>query len=223
MLHVSTIALLLALGASKPLDGVPLRWKPTESTAKVLNQAARAFKEKKVQLLPFTDAREDRALIGRNTEDKTPKDVTTRDDVGAWCSGRLAELLEQAGVPVVTEGAEFVISGQVTRFMVDESDRYRGAVSLKLSVRDGAGQELWSGLVSGDSDHFGRSYKEENYMEGLSDSFLGAASGLFTDPDLVAEVQERRSAADQPPPGSSSADPGPGARSRSSTGGGVSR
>lgn len=188
MLHVSTVALLLALGAAK-LDGVPLRWKPTESTAKVLNQAARAFREKKVQVLPFTDAREDRALVGRNTEDKTPRDVTTRDDVGGWCSTRLSALLKQAGVPVVTERAELVISGEVTRFMVDESDRYRGAISLKLSVRDAAGQELWSGLVSGDSDHFGRSYKEENYMEGLSDSFLGAASGLFTDPDLGAKLQ----------------------------------
>lgn len=189
MLHASTLALLLALGAPKPLDGVPLRWKPTESTAKVLNQAARAFKERKVQVAPFTDAREDRALIGRNTEEKKPMDVTTRDDVGAWCSTRVADLLQQAGVPVVAEGAELVLSGQVTRFMVDEGDHYRGVVSLKLSVRDASGKELWSGLVSGDSDHFGRSYKEENYMEGLSDSLLGAASGLFTDPDLMARVQ----------------------------------
>jgi hypothetical protein len=188
MLRLSTAALLLALGASK-LDGVPLRWTPTESTARVLNQAARAFREKKVQVLPFDDARDDRALIGRNTEDRAPRDVTTRDDVGAWCSTRLAELLKQAGVPVVTEGAEVVISGRVTRFMVDESDRYRGAVSLKLSVRDAAGQALWSGLVSGDSDRFGRSYKEENYMEGLSDSLLGAASGLFADPELGAQLK----------------------------------
>jgi len=189
MLHVSTVALLLALGAPRPLDGVTLRWKPTESTAKALNEAARAFRERKVQVLPLTDARDDRALIGRNTEDRTPKDVTTRDDVGAWCASRLAELLEQAGVPVVAEGAELVVSGQVTRFMVDEGDHYLGAVTLKLSVRDAKGQELWTGVVSGDSDHFGRSYKEENYMEGLSDSFLGAASGLFTDPELRARLR----------------------------------
>ncbi len=188
MLRISTVALLLALGASR-LDGVPLRWKPTESTATVLNQAARAFRDRKVQVVPFTDAREDHALVGRNTEDEKPKDVTTRDDVGAWCSSRLADLLKQAGVPVVTEGAELVVSGQVTRFMVDEGDRYRGAVTLKLSVRDAAGTELWSGLVSGDSDRFGRSYKEENYMEGLSDSFLGAASGLFTDPALDSKLR----------------------------------
>lgn len=189
MLRLATAALLLALGAPKPLDGVPLRWKPTESAARVVNEAARAFREKKVQVVPFTDAREDRALVGRNTEDEKPKDVTTRDDVGAWCSSRLADLLKQAGVPVVTEGAELVVSGQVTRFMVDEGDHYLGAVSLKVWVRDAAGQELWSGLVSGDSDHFGRSYKEENYMEGLSDSFLGAASGLFTDPALGSKLR----------------------------------
>ncbi len=189
MLRVSTVALLLALGGYPRLEGVPLRWKPTESTAQVLNQAARTFKEKKVQVLPFTDGRDDRALIGRNTEDKTPKDVTTKDDVGAWCSSRLADLLKQAGVSVVDEGAEVVISGEVSRFMVDESDRYRSAVSLKVSVKDGTGKELWAGRVSGDADHWGRSYKEENYMEGLSDSLLAAASALFTDPELSFKLR----------------------------------
>jgi len=188
MLRLSTIALLLALGA-RPLVGVPLRWKPTASTANVLNEAARAFRERKVQVVTFTDGREDRALIGRNTEDKVAKDVTTSDDVGAWCAGRLSELLKQAGVPVVNEGAELVVSGKVTRFMVDETDSYRGNVALRITVSDPAGQEVWSGLVSGDSDHFGRSYKEENYMEGLSDSFLQAASGLFSDPALIARLQ----------------------------------
>ncbi len=188
MLRVSSIARLLALGA-RPLVGVPLRWKPTVSTANVLNEAARAFRERRVQVVAFTDAREDRALIGRNTEDKVPKDVTTSDDVGAWCAGRLSDLLRQAGVPVASDGAELVVSGKVTRFMVDETDSYRGSVSLRMIVSDAAGQELWSGVVSGDSDHFGRSYKEENYMEGLSDSFLQAASGLFSDPGLIARLQ----------------------------------
>lgn len=188
MLHLTTVTLLLALGAPKPLTGVALRWKPTDSTAKVLNEAARTFKDRKVQVLPFTDARDDKALIGRNTEDDEPRDVTTRDDVGGWCSQRLTELLRQAGVQVVTEGAEVVLSGEVTRFMVDEGDRYRGAVSLKLSARAGD-KEIWRGLVSGDNDRFGRSYKVDNYMETLSDSFLAAASGLFTDPELRAKLQ----------------------------------
>ena len=188
MLHAATAALLLVLGA-KPLDGVSLRWKPTASTATVLNEAARTFKEKKIQVLPFTDAREDHALVGRNTEDRIPRDVTTQDDVGAWCSTRLVELLKQAGVAVVTDGADIVLSGEVTRFRVDEGERYRGTIALKLSVRDGAGKELWRGLVSGDNDRFGRSYKEENYMETLSDSLLAAASALFADPELRAKVQ----------------------------------
>jgi hypothetical protein len=188
MLRLSTLALLLALGAPK-LAGISLRWKPTESTAKIVNEAARAFRARKVRVVPFTDARDDHALIGRNTEDQTPRLVTTWDDVGPWCARQLETLLRDAGVPVVTEGAELTISGQVTRFMVEETDRYRGAVALRITVQNAAGKELWSGLVSGDSNRFGRSYKEENYMEGLSDSLLGAASGLFTDPALISKLQ----------------------------------
>ncbi len=189
MRHLLTAALLAAFWTQKPLQDVPLRWKPTNSAAEVLNDASRTFKEKKVQVLPFTDARDDKALIGRNTEDEKPRDVTTKDDVGAWCAARLTDLLKQAGVPVVTEGADVVLSGEVTRFMVEESNRYRGTVALRISVRDASGKELWRGTVSGDNDRFGRSYKEDNYLETLSDSLLAAAGGLFTDPDLRSKVQ----------------------------------
>ena len=189
MLRTAIVSVLLAFGTPKPLEGVPLRWKPTDSAARVLNEASRTFKEKKVQVQPFTDARDDKALIGRNTEDEKPKDVTTKDDVGAWCAGRVADVLKQAGVPVVTEGAEVVLSGEVTRFMVEESNRYRGVVSLRVTARDAAGKELWRGVVSGDNERFGRSYKEENYMEALSDSLLAATSGLVTDPELRAKLQ----------------------------------
>ncbi len=188
MLHATVVALLLTFG-SKPLEGIPLRWKPTDSTAKVLNEAARTFRDRKVQVVPFTDTRDDHALVGRNTEDEKPRNVTTRDDVGAWCSTQLAELLKQAGVTVVSEGGDLVFSGEVTRFMVDEGDRYRGTVSLKVSARDGQGKEIWRGLVSGDNDRFGRSYKADNYMETLSDSLLAAVNGLFSDPDLRAMLK----------------------------------
>ena len=189
MLRTAIVSMLLAFGTPKPLEGVSLRWKPTDSAARVLTEASRTFKEKKVQVLPFTDGRDDKALIGRNTEDETPRNVTTKDDVGAWCAAQVSALLEQAGVPVVTEGAEVVLSGEVTRFMVEEGNRYRGVVSLRITARDGAGKELWRGVVSGDHDRWGRSYKEENYMETLSNSLLAATSGLVTDPELRAKLQ----------------------------------
>jgi hypothetical protein len=183
MLRTASLVVVLALGASG-LHDIPLRWTPTEKTAKVLNQAARAFGTRKVALVPFTDARENRALVGRNTEKQPYREVTTSTDVGAWCTERFAVLLQQAGVPVVAEAPELVIAGRVTAFFVDEGSEYRGLVTLQLQVTDAAGNILWSGLVAGDANHFGRSYKEENYMETLSDSLLSAASAFFSQPEL---------------------------------------
>lgn len=183
MVRAASMVLLFALAASR-LEGVSLRWKPTEEVGGVLSAASRAFQGKKVTVKPFEDAREEKELIGKNVEDEKPKLVTTHDDVGAWCAARLAAILREAGTPVVDADADLVITGKVTSFMVEEGDHYRGRVSVRLQVADGAGKELWAGAVSGSSKRFGRSYKEENYMETLSDAYLAALDAFFNDPKL---------------------------------------
>jgi hypothetical protein len=188
MPRLAALALALALGATR-LASVPLRWRPTDGAAAAVNAAARTFQGKKVRVVPFADARQDPQLIGRNVEDDQPRTVTTREDVGAWCADQLAELLRRAGVEVVPEGADLTVSGQVVAFFVEEDDRYRGAVALKLSVTDLEGKERWAGRILGDSDRFGRSYKYENYMETLSDALLHAAEGFFGAPELGRSIR----------------------------------
>jgi hypothetical protein len=188
MVRLTALALALTLGASK-LNSVPLRFTPTDSVAAAVNQAARVFRGRKVEVEPFTDVREDKGLIGRNSEDDRPKDVTTREDVGGFCAARLHDLLRQAGVEVVAQGGDLVISGDVSRFMVEETDRYRGTVTLRLAVRDASGNELWSGQLSGDSDRFGRSYKYDNYMETLSDALLRLSAAFFGDAELGKAIR----------------------------------
>jgi len=188
MLRLSTLALLVALGASK-LDNVKLQWKATDEVGDVASKAARAFKAKNVRVEAFTDARDDKTLIGRNTEDKNPRDVNTNDDVGAWCSTQLAALLKQGGVAVVSEGGDLVVSGQVTRFMVDEKDVYQGTVILNLTVSRG-GRKIWSDVVTGESKRWGRSYKEDNYMETLSDALSRASEAFFGDAKLAEALSK---------------------------------
>lgn len=183
MFRLAALALGLTLGASR-LTSVPLRFTPTDGISTALNEATRTFRGKKVRVDPFSDVREDRARIGRNTEDSTPKDVTTREDVGGFCADRFQDFLRKAGVEVVTDGEDLVISGDVTRFMVEESDRYRGTVTIRLTVKDSGGRELYACQVAGDSDQFGRSYKYDNYMETLSDALLRLSEAFFKDPDL---------------------------------------
>ncbi len=188
MLRIASAALLLTLGASG-LD-IPLEWRATDSTANAITDAGHAFKTRKVTVKPFTDEREDKKLIGRNLEESTPRLVTTKDDVGAWCSSQLASILRDAGVPVVQGGAELVVTGKVTRFQVDEKDVYKGVVALLVTVQDARGKELWSGLVTGEAKRWGRSFKDENYMETLSDALVRAIDGFLTDPKLKLDGGE---------------------------------
>ena len=183
MLRLATAALALFLGASSMID-VPLRWKPTDGTNDLLNDASRTFKVKKVQVKPFSDVRDDKKLIGRNTEDGATRIVTTRDDVGAWCATQLSNQLREAGVPVVAEGADLVVSGEVTRFMVNEGETYQGGVVLNLKIKDAKGKVVWSGLVTGGAKRWGRTFKEDNYMEALSDSLVRAFAAFVADPKL---------------------------------------
>ena len=64
-----------------------------------------------------------------------------------------------------------------------------GDVRLKLEVaRDG--RTTWTGVVSGASKRFGRSYKAENYYETISDSLLHAIQSLAADPGFLDALRK---------------------------------
>jgi hypothetical protein len=158
----------------KLVEGVSLEWRPTGEIGRAAVDALHAFKGKRVQVRPFVDDREDKRLIARNTEQRTVKTLNTRDDVGAWCSTRLEDVLHEATVQVVDRDPDLIVSGNVTHFMVVEKDVYRGTVSLVLTVTDGTGKALWTNTVTGEAKRWGRSYSQENYMETLSAALLRA-------------------------------------------------
>ena len=174
------LALLPSLAlAGKPLDGIPLVWKPTDrKDTGVLNLAGLANVTFRVE--PFTDARSDKAKIGENQEDKTAKMVTTSGNVAEFCAQQFSNVLKQYGLTVVPEGGDVVIGGEVLEFMVIETNTYKGEVRLKVSAKRGEKEE-WVGVASGTSSRFGRSYKAENYYETLSDALLEAAERAVKD------------------------------------------
>jgi hypothetical protein len=160
-------------------EGLWLEWKPTEEAPRLGRNALLVFRGKKIEVRSFADAREDEQLIGRNLEGKAPRLVRTRSDVGLWCSSQLSQLLRQATVPLVEEGADLVIAGKVTDFMVEERDSYRATVSLAVTVTDAAGKVRWSGEATGRAKNWGHSYSAENYLEVLSDALLQALDELM--------------------------------------------
>jgi hypothetical protein len=190
-LNARILLLLLAvtLGAyakTALLEHVPLRWRPTSQ----LKLGTMQMSQAPVQFETFQDARPDKEAIGENREDDTPKPVTTTDDVGAFVSAHMRDLFEQAGLKTVDNNGAVTIKGEVKQFFVRETSTYKTEVSVHVSVVGSDGRTLWSGVASGDATRFGRSYKLENYYEGLSDALVNTVSSMLQS----AEFQKALSA-----------------------------
>jgi hypothetical protein len=85
----------------------------------------------------------------------------------------------------VTDGSvDVTLSGEVRDFFVTETGTYHGSVSLLVHAKDAHGKEVWSGIIGGGAERFGRSYKAENYYEVISDMLLRAAYNLMANPEF---------------------------------------
>jgi hypothetical protein len=172
------LLLTLSLDASAKtvlLEHVKLQWKPTSE----LKLGAMQMSQAPIQFETFQDVRDNKEAIGENTEDDKPKPVTTTDDVGAFVSTHMRELFDRAGLKTVDSNGAVTIKGEVKQFFVRETSTYKSEVAVHLTVVGPDGRTLWSGLASGDASRFGRSYRLENYYEGLSDAIVNTVSSML--------------------------------------------
>jgi len=170
-----------AFAAEKLLQNMPLKWSPTQTMAEMGTiDVSGALLTTRVRVDAFADNRDNKETIAENREkaDKI-RPVTTSDNVAAFVTDHLRESLHKAGMNTVDGAGDISISGEVRRFFVTETNLYRGDVSLLVHVKNGAGKEIWSGVIEGGAEHFGRSYKAENYSETVSDMILRAAYNLL--------------------------------------------
>jgi hypothetical protein len=175
-----SLASLGALAAPKLLQDIPLQWKPTTELG-----AAVQTSHQKIRFVAFKDVRDNPKLIAENREKATPKPVTTKDDVGAFVTDSLRRIFDREGFSTVDASGDLVISGEVRRFFVEETDTYKGDVLLHVTVTSHDGKTLWDGNTSGAASTFGRSYKAENYYEVLSNSLIDATTTLLKNHDFV--------------------------------------
>jgi hypothetical protein len=166
------------------LEHVPLQWKPTSA----LQLGAAQMPQTPIQFEMFQDAREDKVAIGENDEDAQPKPVTTGDDVGAFVSTHMRELFQHAGLKTVDSEGAVTIKGEVRQFFVRETNTYQSQVAVRVTVMSRDGRTLWNGLASGDASRFGRSYKLENYYEGLSDAIVNTVSSMLQSTQFQAAL-----------------------------------
>jgi hypothetical protein len=166
------------------LEHVPLQWKPTSQ----LQLGAVQLSQTSIQFEMFQDVRENKPVIGENDEDAQPKPVTTTDDVGTFVSTHMRGLFQRAGLKTVDSDGAVTIKGEVRQFFVRETNTYQSQVAVELTVVSRDGRTLWKGLASGDASRFGRSYKLENYYEGLSDAIVNTVSSMLQSTQFEAAL-----------------------------------
>jgi hypothetical protein len=93
-------------------------------------------------------------------------------------------------VPTVEDAGDVSVSGEIRQFFVTETNLYHGDLSLLVHVKNSKGKEIWSGIIPGGAEHFGRSYKADNYYETMSDMVMRAAYNLLTNADFRAALQK---------------------------------
>jgi hypothetical protein len=176
--RILLVLLAVSMGAyakTALLEHVPLRWRPTSD----LRLGAMEMSQTPIQFETFQDARDNKEAIGENLEDDKPKPVTTSDDVGAFVGVHVRTLFDHAGLKTVDTDGALTIKGEVKQFFVRETSTYKSEVTVHVTVVSRDGRTLWSGSASGDASRFGRSYKLENYYEGLSDALVNTVSSML--------------------------------------------
>ena len=175
------------------LENIPLVWRPTTSTAKLGAVDLTGLADTKLQIDPVADTRSNPGFIGQNSEKQPPRKVTTPDSVSGFVTDHLKQLMSAAGINVVDSGGSTILKSEIQQFFVDETETYRGDVRLKVTLTNSAGKTLWTGVTSGTSTRFGRSYKADNYYETLSDSLIEATYNLLQNSGFRAALAGKSS------------------------------
>ena len=146
-----------------------------------------------VAIAPSVDKRDKGNQIGENTEGKVAVPVNTSSDVPAFVREHLVAQIKSIGLDVkAADAGDRVLHSELVECWVAESKRYNGSVRLRVSITDASGKELWSALVGGTSDNFGRSLKPDNYTESISNSIEALAANLVSAAGFRAAIAKTR-------------------------------
>ncbi len=168
----------MALNEGSNASAIPLVWKPTINVAQAgtVDLTGRANARLRLEV---SDNRSDPGFIGRNSEKLPPRKVTTPDSVAAFVNEHMKQLISSNGVTEVDDAGTVILKTEIQQFFVEETETYNGEVRLKVTLVNSSGNPVWTGITSGTSLRFGRSYSAENYYETLSDALIEAVHNLM--------------------------------------------
>jgi hypothetical protein len=192
---ITCLASVLVSGSAfggADLLNIPLNWKPTSTFASMGSiDLSGNIVATSIHFEALVDARQNPSLIAENREKANKfRQVTTTSDVAAFVTDHFKESLHAGGLNIVDGAADVTISGELRQFFVTETTTYMGEVSMVIHVKNSAGKEVWTGLVGGNAERFGRSYKADNYYETMSDMVLRASYNLLSNQGFRDTLQK---------------------------------
>lgn len=160
---------------------VALKYVPTEAEEVLEKRGVVPVGGPPFEIATATDARPDHLdIIGRNIEKKAVANVFALSPVASWVTQVLETSFRDWGTPSAP-GSELVLVPEILKLFVVEEHTYKAEVTIKFRLQRRDGTEIWAGVVGGAASRFGRSLKEENYQEVLSDALLSCISKFWVD------------------------------------------
>jgi len=120
-----------------------------------------------------------RTQIGENTEKKVAVPILTDSNVAQFVTNGLLPQLKSAGLPLMPGDAELVLRFELTEFWATETTRYRASVRARCTLTDADGKEVWTAMVGGVGENWGRSLKDYNYNETFTSAVFDLATNLL--------------------------------------------
>ena len=120
-----------------------------------------------------------RTQIGENTEKKVAVPILTDSNVAQFVTNGLLPQLKSAGLPFMPGDAELVLRFELTEFWATETTRYRASVRARCTLTDADGKEVWTAMVGGVGENWGRSLKDYNYNETFTSAVFDLATNLL--------------------------------------------
>lgn len=161
---------------------VTLEYLPTEPEEVLENRGVIPVGGPPLEILLVADARTERGnVIGRNIEKGGDIPVRTTTNLAYWVREVLVESFRDWGTPS-TPGAGLVVEPELLKLFVVEEHTYKAEVAMRFHLTRRDGTVIWAGIVGGSASRFGRSLKEENYQQVLSDALLSCISKFWADP-----------------------------------------
>ncbi len=168
---------------------VPLKWSPNPRDDYHAPTVDLTGGIQSLQLLPIEDKREKREQIGENTE-KEPIPIYSDTNVTDFLTRTLNSQFKSLGLDMVDNDAARQLHAELRELWVTETSSYHGVVRVKFSVTDPAGKELWTAVVTGTGENWGRSLKPDNYNETVCNAILGLIANVVKDPGFKAALKK---------------------------------